>query len=70
MIFIKDFNTYFKFLIEISTIDTVYEGTNIFKIESKYIKEYYNKYPKLSLNIAGITEEMKSKVNHSTNKLF
>lgn len=51
-------------------IDTVYEGTNIFKIESKYIKEYYNKYPKLSLNIAGITEEMKNKVNHSTNKLF
>ena len=50
-------------------IDTVYEGANIFEIESKYIKEYYNKYPKLSLNIAGITEEMKNNVNN-TDKLF
>lgn len=41
-------------------IDTVYEGTNIFEVESKYIKEYYNKYPKLSLNIAGITNKMKN----------
>jgi hypothetical protein len=49
-------------------IDTVYEGTNIFDVESKYIKEYYNKYPNLSLNIAGITEDMKSK--SKVNKLF
>lgn len=49
-------------------IDTVYEGTNIFDVESKYIKEYYNKYPNLSLNIAGITEDMKSK--SKANKLF
>ena len=49
-------------------IDTVYEGTNIFDVESKYIKEYYNKYPSLSLNIAGITEDMKNK--SKVNKLF
>lgn len=49
-------------------IDTVYEGTNIFDVESKYIKEYYIKYPNLSLNIAGITEDMKSK--SKVNKLF
>lgn len=49
-------------------IDTVYEGTNIFDVESKYIKEYYNKYPDLSLNIAGITDDMKSK--SKVNKLF
>jgi hypothetical protein len=46
-----------------------YSTMNIFEIESKYIKKYYNKYPKLSLNIAGITEEMKNNVN-TTNKLF
>ena len=51
-------------------IDTVYEGTNIFDVESKYIKEYYNKYPNLSLNIAGITEDMKSKSKSKVNKLF
>jgi hypothetical protein len=53
-------------------IDTVYEGTNIFEVESKYIKEYFYKFPKLSLNISGITEEMKLDVERKskTNKLF
>lgn len=32
---------------------------NISKVEDQYIKDYYNKYPKLSLNKAGVSKDMK-----------
>ena len=51
-------------------LTTVYEGTNIFEIEQQYIKDYYKKYPELSLNIAGITNEMKHQLSRKTIKLF
>ena len=51
-------------------LTTVYEGTNIFEIEQQYIKDYYKQYPELSLNIAGITNEMKHQLSCKTVKLF
>lgn len=44
---------------QFETIYIVPKGENILEVEKQYIKEYYNKYPELSLNIACVTNEMK-----------
>jgi len=32
---------------------------NLSKVEDQYIKDHYNKFPKLSLNKAGVSKDMK-----------
>lgn len=45
---------------QFETLYIVPKGENILEVEKQYIKDYYNKNPELSLNIACVTNEMKS----------
>ena len=44
-------------------LEVVKDLTMIFEIESRYIKEYAEKYPTLTLNKSGVTKKMKEQTN-------
>lgn len=48
---------------QFETIAIVQKNENILEIEKRYIKEYFEKYPNLSLNIACITNDMRSNLS-------